>query len=175
MLWGSWRNFGELWMIYPYSSHDLLVYLYVQIFAVVFSRFSIFYWPYQHSSYMRSFELIVQCFTLQCNVIRILQEDSWLGRLKSFLTTLCNAFVYMLQYSYVSSAGTLILMMSSYSFVPSKLSRKRRALIGVLHVLAHMVASFILMLLLELGIEICIRNNLLATSGAEIFFPFLCE
>ncbi|THU63235.1 hypothetical protein C4D60_Mb01t13590 [Musa balbisiana] len=117
------------------------------------------------------FVLVFSMFP-QCNVIQILQEDSWLGRLKSFSTTLCNAFAYMLQYSYVSSAGTLILMMSSYSFVPSKLSRKRRALIGVLHVLAHMVASFILMLLLELGIEICIRNHLLATSGYHTLYEW---
>lgn len=55
--------------------------------------------------------------------------------------------------------------MASYSFVPSKLSRRKRAVIGGLHVLAHLTAALLLMLLLELGIEICIRNHLLATSG----------
>jgi hypothetical protein len=55
--------------------------------------------------------------------------------------------------------------MASYSFVPSKLTRKKRAIIGGLHVLAHLTAALLLMLLMELGIEVCIRNHLLATSG----------
>ncbi|XP_042470048.1 uncharacterized protein LOC122052542 [Zingiber officinale] len=108
----------------------------------------------------------------QCNVVQILQEDSWAGRIKSFLFRMFNAFVYMLQHSYVSSAGTLILILSSYSFVPAKLSRRRRALLGFVHVFAHMVASFILMLLLELGIEMCIRNHLLATSGYHTLYEW---
>jgi hypothetical protein len=57
------------------------------------------------------------------------------------------------------------LLMASYSFVPSKLTRKKRAIIGGLHVLAHLTAALLLMLLMELGIEVCIRNHLLATSG----------
>lgn len=71
----------------------------------------------------------------------------------------------MLECSYVSSVGTLLLLIASYLFIPSKVSRKRRVMIGVLHVSAHMTAALILMLLLELGIETCIRHGLLATSG----------
>jgi hypothetical protein len=41
-------------------------------------------------------------------------------------------------------------------------------MIGILHVSAHLAAALILMLLLEIGIEICIRHDLLATSG--VFF-----
>lgn len=44
---------------------------------------------------------------------------------------------------------------------------KRRAIIGVLHVSAHMAAALILMLLMELGIEMCIRHHLVATSGEK--------
>lgn len=69
----------------------------------------------------------------------------------------------------MSLAGSLVLMMASYSFVPSKLSKKKRAILGILHIIAHMTAALILMLLLELGIEICIRNHLLATSGSFRF------
>lgn len=91
--------------------------------------------------------------------------------------------MYMLEHSYVSLVGTLLLLMASYLFIPSKMSRKRRLMIGVLHVSAHMTAALILMLLLELGIETCIRHGLLATSGiilslfsptthpTRIFFP----
>ena len=54
-------------------------------------------------------------------------------------------------------------------FVPSKISRKKRVVIGVLHVSAHLMAALILMLMLELGIEICIQHNLLANSGQSPF------
>lgn len=76
-----------------------------------------------------------------------------------------NGFIYILQNSCVSFVGALVLLISAYSFVPPKLSRKKRAMIGVLHVSAHLSAALILMLLLEIGIEICIRHDLLATSG----------
>jgi hypothetical protein len=68
--------------------------------------------------------------------------------------------------------GALVLLISAYSFVPPKLSRKKRAIIGILHVSAHLAAALILMLLLEIGIEICIRHDLLATSG---FFLVLVD
>lgn len=45
------------------------------------------------------------------------------------------------------------------------MSRKKRAIIGVVHVSAHLAAALILMVLLEIGVETCIRHNLLATSG----------
>lgn len=83
--------------------------------------------------------------------------------------------MYMMENSFVSLTGVMVLVIAAYLFVPTKLSRKRRVVIGVLHVSAHMTAALVLMLLLELGIEICIRNRLLATSGIlllfECFFP----
>lgn len=73
--------------------------------------------------------------------------------------------MYMLEHSYVSSAGTMLLLIVAFTFVPSKVSRKKRAIIGILHVSAHLAAALILMLLLELGVDTCIRHKLLATSG----------
>lgn len=105
----------------------------------------------------------------QCDVFSILHDDSWYGRLKSFFSTMRSVFMVMIERSYVSSTGILVLMLASYSFVPSKLSRKRRAVIGILHVSAHMAAALILMLLLELAIDMCIRNHLLASSGGFFF------
>lgn len=101
----------------------------------------------------------------QCNLGHILNEETWSGRLGSFSNTIWSALLYIFEHSYVSSVGSLTLLLASYSFVPSKLSRRKRAIIGGLHVLAHLTAALLLMLLLELGIEICIRNHLLATSG----------
>ncbi|KAL0392032.1 UNVERIFIED_CONTAM: hypothetical protein Sradi_2426000 [Sesamum radiatum] len=45
-------------------------------------------------------------------------------------------------------------------------------MIGVLHVSAHLSAALILMLLLELGIDTCIRHNLLATSGYHTLYEW---
>ncbi|KAM3366640.1 hypothetical protein ACQJBY_015806 [Aegilops geniculata] len=101
----------------------------------------------------------------QCNLVHILNEETWSGRLQSFSSTIWSALLFIFEHSYVSSVGSLTLLMASYSFVPSKLTRKKRAIIGGLHVLAHLTAALVLMLLMELGIEICIRNHLLATSG----------
>lgn len=101
----------------------------------------------------------------QCKLDQILRDDSWSGHLNSFLGTVWSSYIYMLQHSYVSSVGILILTVSSYLFVPSKISRKSRAMIGFVHVATHLSAALILMMLMELGIEICIRHHLLATSG----------
>lgn len=73
--------------------------------------------------------------------------------------------MYMMGRSYVSSAGAFFLLVTAITFVPSKVSRKRKAIIGILHVSAHLSAALILMMLLELGVETCIRHKLLATSG----------
>ncbi|KAG0469979.1 hypothetical protein HPP92_016679 [Vanilla planifolia] len=108
----------------------------------------------------------------QCNLHQILHDDSWSGRVKSFMSAMWGAFSFMLEHSYVSSAGTLLLLMLSYSFIPTKLSWKMRAIIGILHISAHIAAALILMLLLELAIDICIRNHLLATSGYHTLYDW---
>ncbi|KAL3617939.1 hypothetical protein CASFOL_038260 [Castilleja foliolosa] len=102
----------------------------------------------------------------QCKLDHILQDDTFSGHMKSFFGTVWDAFIYMLGRSYVSSAGAFFLLVTAVTFVPSKLSRKRKTIIGVLHVLAHLSSALILMLLMELGIETCIRHKLLATSGS---------
>ncbi|KAK2992303.1 hypothetical protein RJ640_020296 [Escallonia rubra] len=100
------------------------------------------------------------------------QDDTFSGHLRSFFTTVWDAFMNMLGYSFVSSAGAMLLLVAAITFVPSKVSRKRRAIIGILHVSAHLAAALILMLLLELGVETCIRHKLLATSGYHTLYQW---
>ncbi|KAG2663747.1 hypothetical protein I3760_16G048000 [Carya illinoinensis] len=108
----------------------------------------------------------------QCNLGHILQEDSFSGLLRSFISTVWNTAVYMLEHSYISLTGATVLLIVAIAFVPSKVSRKKRVMIGVLHVSAHLAAALILMLLLELGIETCIRHKLLATSGYHTLYQW---
>lgn len=68
----------------------------------------------------------------------------------------------------MSLLGALMLSITAIVFVPSKVSRKKRLFIGMLHMSAHLTSALILMLLMELGIELCIRHKLLATSGMLI-------
>ena len=118
---------------------------------------------------------------LQCDSFRILHEDSWGDRMNSFFIAMWNAVFEILERSYVSLTGVVTLLMVSFCFVPTKLSRRNRALLGFLHATAHITSAVLLMLLMELGIEICIRNHLLATSGlrytsicVSIIAPFSC-
>lgn len=99
-----------------------------------------------------------------------MQERSFSGHLRSFIGTVWSAFIYMLEHSYVSFAGALLLLIVAITFVPPKVSRKKRVIIGVLHVSAHLASALILMLLLELGVETCVQHKLLATSGDFFFF-----
>ncbi|KAL3505208.1 hypothetical protein ACH5RR_035049 [Cinchona calisaya] len=108
----------------------------------------------------------------QCKLDHILQDDTFSGHLKSFFITVWDAFMYLLGRSYVSLAGAFLLLIAAITFVPNKVSRKRRVLIGVLHVSAHLTSALILMLLLELGLETCIRHKLLATSGYHTLYEW---
>lgn len=117
------------------------------------------------------FVLVFSMFP-QCELNHMLQGDSVSGHLKSFFVTVWAAFKYLLEHSYVSLAGALLLLIVSVTFVPSKVSRKKRVMIGVLHVSAHLTAALILMLLMELGIETCIRHKLLATSGYHTLYQW---
>ncbi|KAL0366168.1 UNVERIFIED_CONTAM: hypothetical protein Sradi_3506900 [Sesamum radiatum] len=108
----------------------------------------------------------------QCKLDHILQDDTFSGNVKSFFGTIWDIFIYMLGHSYVSPAAVFFLLVAAITFVPSKVSRKRKVMIGVLHVFAHLSAALILMLLLELGIDTCIRHNLLATSGYHTLYEW---
>ncbi|KAK9756332.1 hypothetical protein RND81_01G089700 [Saponaria officinalis] len=66
----------------------------------------------------------------------------------------------------------MLLLIAAIMFVPPKVSRKRQVLIGILHAFAHLSAALILMLLLELGVELCIRHKLLATSGYHTLYEW---
>ncbi|CAL9114718.1 unnamed protein product [Musa textilis] len=128
-------------------------------------------WQFDFIGGIIYFILVFSMFP-QCDVFRILHDDSLSGRLNNFFSTMWRNFLYMLEHSYVSLVGTLLLTVASFFFLPTKLSRKSRAVIGVLHVSAHMFAALILMLLLELAIDICVRNRLLATAGYHTLYEW---
>uniref|UniRef100_A0A0E0LGR3 Uncharacterized protein n=1 Tax=Oryza punctata TaxID=4537 RepID=A0A0E0LGR3_ORYPU len=117
------------------------------------------------------FVLVFSMFP-QCDSFRILREDSWADRVNSFFSAMWNVVFEILEHSYVSLAGVVTLLMVSFFFVPTKLSRRRRALLGFLHAAAHLTSAVLLMLLMELAIEICNRNNLLATSGYHTLYEW---
>lgn len=116
--------------------------------------------------------IIVFSMFPQCGVFQILHDDSLSGRLKSFANAMWSAFKYMIEHSYVSSSGTVLLILLSFSFIPTKLPWKKRSVIGLLHISAHIAAALILMMLLEMAIDICIRNHLLATSGYHTLYEW---
>ncbi|KAL7207855.1 hypothetical protein ACSBR1_029745 [Camellia fascicularis] len=128
-------------------------------------------WQFDFIGGIIYFILAFSMFPL-CKLDHILQDDTFSGHMRSFFRTAWDAFIYLLGHSYVSSAGALLLFITAFTFVPSKISRKRRLIIGILHVSAHLAAALILMLLLEIGVEICIRHKLLATSGYHTLYEW---
>ncbi|KAK8595815.1 hypothetical protein V6N12_064324 [Hibiscus sabdariffa] len=58
----------------------------------------------------------------QCKLDHILQDDSFSDHLRSFFGTVWSAFVYVLEHSFVSLVGLLILLTAAIVFVPSKLA-----------------------------------------------------
>ncbi|XP_010538790.1 PREDICTED: uncharacterized protein LOC104813013 [Tarenaya hassleriana] len=128
-------------------------------------------WQFDFIGGIIYFVLVFSLFP-QCKLGHILRDDSFSGHLRSFLGTVWSAFGYVMERSYVSLAGVLMLLITAITFVPSKVSRKKRVVIGILHVSAHLTAALILMLLLELGIEMCIQHNLLATSGYHSLYQW---
>ncbi|XP_010529533.1 PREDICTED: uncharacterized protein LOC104806367 [Tarenaya hassleriana] len=128
-------------------------------------------WQFDFIGGIIYFILVFSLFP-QCKLSHILREDSFSGHLGSFFGTVWSTFVYVIEQSYVSLAGVLMLLITAITFVPSKLSRKKRVVIGILHVSAHLISALILMLLLELGIEMCIQHNLLATSGYHTLYQW---
>ncbi|KAK9110489.1 hypothetical protein Sjap_018549 [Stephania japonica] len=128
-------------------------------------------WQFDFIGGIIYFVLVFSLFP-QCNLDHILQSDSFSGHLKSFFGTVWHTLEFVVGHSYVSSAGAMMLLLTAFSFVPSKVSWKKRVIIGILHVSAHLIAALILMLLLELGIETCIRHGLLATSGYHTLYEW---
>lgn len=96
---------------------------------------------------------------------KVLQDDTMAGHVRQFGAALGRAFMDMLEHSYVSVTGVVVLAALSCLFVPVKVSRRKRILIGLIHVGAHLTAAMVLMLLLEIGIETCVHHRLLGTSG----------
>ncbi|CAN4115090.1 unnamed protein product [Withania somnifera] len=108
----------------------------------------------------------------QCHLGHIFKDDTFLGHMGTFFDTVWGTFMYMFGRSYVSLTGVVLLLIIAISFVPSKVRWKKKVVIGILHVSAHLAAAVILMLLLELGIETCIRHKLLATSGYHTLYEW---
>ncbi|XP_040998137.1 uncharacterized protein LOC121244173 [Juglans microcarpa x Juglans regia] len=110
--------------------------------------------------YMLVFSMIPQC-----ELDHVFEVDSKLGFWRTCFRTLWNAFIYMLEHSYVSLGAATLLVVVAMAFIPSKVSWKKRVAIGILHVSAHLSAALILMLVLELGVGVLVHRKLLGTSG----------
>ncbi|KAM3337925.1 hypothetical protein P3S68_032250 [Capsicum galapagoense] len=108
----------------------------------------------------------------QCQLDHIFKDDTFSGYMGTFFDTVWDTFMYLFGHSYVSFTGVVLLLIIAISFVPSKVPWKKKVVIGILHVSAHLAAAVILMLLLELGIETCIRHKLLATSGYHTLYEW---
>ncbi|XP_039163083.1 uncharacterized protein LOC104433215 [Eucalyptus grandis] len=117
-----------------------------------------------YPSFKNSKQLAYSWLSSQCKLDHMLRDDSVSGHLWSFFVTVWAAFKYLLEQSHVSLAAALLFLIALVAFVPSKVSWKTRAMIGVLHVSAHLTAALMLMVLMELGVETCIKHKLLATS-----------
>lgn len=111
----------------------------------------------------------------QCELDGVLQDVTMEGHMKAFWVTMGQAFVQMLGHSYVSVVVTLVLLMLAILFVPVKVSRRKRIVIGFLHVSAHLTAAMILMLLLEICVETCVRHNLLGNTGTISGLTTMCQ
>ncbi|KAB1220379.1 hypothetical protein CJ030_MR3G009839 [Morella rubra] len=123
-------------------------------------------WQFDFIGGIIYFVLVFSMFP-QCELDHIFQVDSISGFWRSCFITVWNAFIYMLDRSYVSLGGATLLAIALILFAPykGKGSWKPRVMIGILHVSAHLTAALMLMLVLELGVETLVRHKLLATSG----------
>lgn len=108
----------------------------------------------------------------QCELDQVLQDDTMLGHVWEFGATMGRAFLDMLEHSYVSVSGALMLAFCSVAFVPVKVSRSKRIVIGLLHFAAHLSSAIAYMILLEIGIETCVRHGQLGTSGYHSLYSF---
>lgn len=108
----------------------------------------------------------------QCELDQVLQGDTMFSHFWEFGATMGRAFLDMLEHSYVSVTGALALALCSVSFVPVKVSRSKRIVIGLLHFAAHLTSAIAYMILLEIGIETCVRHGLLGTSEYHSLYSF---
>ncbi|KAL3751228.1 hypothetical protein ACJRO7_012105 [Eucalyptus globulus] len=107
----------------------------------------------------------------QCDLDQILQDGSVSGHLWSFSVTAWATFINWLGQSHVSLAGALLFLIALIAFAP-KVSRKKRVMMGLLHFSAHLTSVIMLVLLMELGLEACIRHKFLATSGYHTLYKW---
>jgi len=100
------------------------------------------------------------------------QDNTVGGHVREFSAGMGRAFMDMLEHSYVSVTGLLVLVALSVLFVPVKVSRSKRVVIGLLHASAHLTAAMALMMMLEIGLETCVRHRLLGTSGYHSLYDW---
>ncbi|KAG6672184.1 hypothetical protein I3842_16G045700 [Carya illinoinensis] len=117
------------------------------------------------------FMLVFSMFP-RCKLHQVIEEYSKSGFLRICFRTLCNTFIDMLQHSYVSLGVAMLFLIVAIAFAPSKLSWKKRAAIGLLHVSAHLTAAVVLMLLLESVVVLLVHHKLLRTSGYHSLFQW---
>lgn len=79
----------------------------------------------------------------------------------------------MVEYSYVLMIGIFVFLVLVVLFVFVKVLRSKRIIIGFFYVILYFVSVMVLMLLFEIGIEICIRYNYLGISGIEFRIIFI--
>lgn len=102
---------------------------------------------------------------MQRELDKMFQDNTGGGHVREFLAGMGRAFMDMLEHSYVSVTGLLVLVALFVLFVPVKVSRSKRVVIGLLHASTHLTAAMALMMMLEIGLETCVHHCLLGTSG----------
>jgi hypothetical protein len=92
------------------------------------------------------------------------------GHVREFSIGMGHVFMDMLEHNYVFVTCLLILVALSMLFVFVKVSRSKCVVIGLLHANVHFIATMALMVMLEIGLETCVRHRLLGTYG---IYPFV--
>ncbi|KAG2663743.1 hypothetical protein I3760_16G047900 [Carya illinoinensis] len=118
------------------------------------------------------FEFFSKLAQERCELGHIFQSDSVFSFLRNCFGTVLNAFIYMLDHSYASLGGSILFLLVAIAFTPSKAPWKTRIAIGIFHFSTHLIVALVIMLVLELSVEMLVRNKLLATSGYHSLYQW---
>ncbi|KAG7941536.1 hypothetical protein I3843_16G050000 [Carya illinoinensis] len=128
-------------------------------------------WRFDFIGGILYFILVFSMFP-QCELGHIFQSDSVFSFLRNCFGTVLNAFIYMLDHSYASLGGSILFLLVAIAFTPSKAPWKTRIAIGIFHFSTHLIVALVIMLVLELSVEMLVRNKLLATSGYHSLYQW---
>ncbi|EFJ24167.1 hypothetical protein SELMODRAFT_102099 [Selaginella moellendorffii] len=117
------------------------------------------------------FVLVFSMFP-QCDLDKFFQKNTFFGHTRQFFNTVGQVIYFLLEDSYVSLGGLFGMLILAVLFVPGKVSRKKKFLIGFLHCCVHLIVAIGLLLLLELGIETCVRHGLLGNAGYHTLYEW---